>query len=292
MNEKIQKDILDIHVKRKLDTIPDISIGFSSSLFMMFGLPTHRIKDPSGQPGMYYEKTTPLCKLTITRNKDFELPFGCYARMNQIFIDTEVKTKKTNVIDIGQTWNEYIRRIGYKEGGANKGVLEQLKNFVTCSIQITPAIAQKNRITGIQTFVSKAYDIHFDVKNPSQLSLVKGQIILSEDYAQFIQNHSVPLDMDIVRAFNRNPLALDFYRYLAYRNNELSKEFSIPDHMLFDQLGSTGSSNLRVIRARLKNILTHIKILWNVRASFEDQCFILKPSPSAVPKKSSLINFK
>jgi len=289
MNEKIQKDLLDIHVKRKLDTIPDISIGFSSSLFMMFGLPTHRVKDPSGHPGMYYEKVTPLCKLTITRNKDFELPFGCYARMNQIFIDTEVKTKKTNVIDIGQTWNEYIRRIGYKEGGANKGVLEQLKNFVTCSIQITPSVAQVNRITGIQTFVSKAYDIHFDVKNPSQLSLVKGQIILSEDYAQFIQNHSVPLDMDIVRAFNRNPLALDFYRYLAYRNNELSKEFSIPDHMLFDQLGITGSSNLRVSRARLKNILTHIKMLWNVRASFEDQNFILKPSPSAVPKKSTLI---
>jgi hypothetical protein len=291
MNEKIKNSLLDIHVKRTLDYVPNIEIGFSSSLFMMFGLPTHRVMDPSGQPGMYYEKSTPLCKLTITRDKDFELPYGCYARMNQIFIDTEIKIKKSNVIDIGKTWNEYIHRIGYKEGGANKGVLEQLKNFVTCSIKITPAIEQKDRITGIQTFVTNAYDIHFDVKNPNLLNLTKGQIVISETYAQFIEKHSVPLDMDIVRAFNRNPLALDFYRYLAYRNNGLKKEFSIQEHILFDQLGVNTTSNTRVIKTRLKKILTHIKMLWDLQASFEDNTFILKPSVSAVPKKTSLISF-
>ncbi len=78
-------------------------------------------------------------------------------------------------------------------------------------------------LIGVQSLVAKAWDIFFDVKNPNQLMLSKGQIILNEDYAKYIHKHSVPLDMHVVRCFKRNPLALDFYRFLAYRNNQLKK---------------------------------------------------------------------
>jgi hypothetical protein len=61
--------------------------------------------------------------------------------------------------------------------------------------------------------------------------------------------------------------------------------------MLYEQLGINTVSNPSVIKARLKKILTHIKMLWNVQASFDDKIFILKPSISAVPKRTRLINF-
>lgn len=40
--------------------------------------------------------------------------------MNQIFIDTEVKTKSTNVIDVGQSFSEYMKKLNYNRGKANK----------------------------------------------------------------------------------------------------------------------------------------------------------------------------
>jgi len=112
----------------------------------------------------------------------------------------------------------------------------------------------------------------------------KGQIILDPVYAKWIHEHSVPLDMNIVRCFKRNPLALDFYRYLAYRNNDLSKTIAFPDHGLFEQLGTEQQVD-RITRDRLKKILKAIKLYWPVRAKFEDGYFELQPSPPAIQKK-------
>jgi len=109
-------------------------------------------------------------------------------------------------------------------------------------------------------------------------------IVLDEAYAKYIYKHSVPLDLDLVHCLKRNPLALDFYRFLAYRNNNLNRTISFPDHLLFEQLG-TEQQNDRVVRARLKDILHAIQHYWPVQAKFEDGFFEMKPSCSIIKKK-------
>lgn len=278
--EESKEKMVDLVVKKCLDPDYQPDVWFSSNIFMVFGLPTRKL---TGNPA-YWTKETALCKLTITRDETYEIPYGCYARMNQIFIDTEVKTKNTNVIEIGKTFNEYVGRIGYKEGFANKALLKQLVNYVTSVIKVEPKDSMPGRIIGIHSLVARAWDIHFDVRNPDQLMFSKGQIILDPVYAKWIHEHSVPLDMNVVRCFKRNPLALDFYRYLAYRNNDLSKTVAFPDHGLFEQLG-TDVQNDRINRIRLKRILKTIQLSWPVRAKFEDGYFELKPSPPAVQER-------
>jgi hypothetical protein len=91
--------------------------------------------------------------------------------------------------------------------------------------------------------------------------------------------------MNIVNCFKQNPLALDFYRFLAYRNNNLNKTISFPDHLLFEQLGSE-QHNKRIVRARLKNILRSLQLYWPIQAKFEDGYFEMKPSSPAVYKKT------
>lgn len=277
MNKNIK--LLDLITQRKLGPLEE-KIGFSSNIFMVFGLPTQKIKNNP----LVWEKKTSLCELTLVRHKKYEIPYGCYSRMNQIFIDTEVKTKSTNVIDIGRSFRDYAHKLGYKDGKANKALLKQLVNYVTCFIRVEPVKALPNQIIGIQSAVAKAWNIFFDVKNPDQLMLSKGQIILDESYAGYIYRHSVPLDMNVINCFKRNPLAIDFYRFLAYRNNNLNKTISFPDHLLFEQLG-TEEENDRKTRMKLKNILEAIQMFWTVKAKFEDGYFELKPSPPAVQKK-------
>jgi len=275
MNRSKEK-IVDLIVQKKFDEVKE-DIGFSSNIFMVFGLPTRKLK---GNPP-YWTKETSLCKLTITRHDKNEVPYGCYARMNQIFIDTEVRTKNTNVIDVGRSFNEYVRKVGYREGRANKALLRQLINYITSVIRVEPQDPTPGRILGIQSVVARAWDIYFDVKNPQQLTFSKGQIVLDEDYAKYIHKHSVPLDMNVVGCFKRNPLALDFYRFLAYRNNGLNKTISFPDRLLFEQLGTEQQADF-VSRNRLKRILRMIQMYWPVKAKFEDEFFELQPSPPAV----------
>jgi hypothetical protein len=283
MNEAIlnksKEKFVDLVVQKRFGEIKE-EIGFSSNIFMVFGLPTRKLRD--NPP--YWTKETSLCKLTITRHEKNEVPYGCYARMNQIFIDTEVRTKNTNIIDVGKSFNEYVRKIGYHEGRANRALLRQLINYITSVIRVEPKDPTPARIIGIQSVVARAWDIYFDIKNPEQLTLSKGQIILDEDYARYIHKHSVPLDMNIVRCFKRNPLALDFYRFVAYRNNGLNKTISFPDRLLFEQLGTEEQADF-VVRDRLKKILRMIQMYWPVKAKFEDGYFELQPSPPAVEWK-------
>jgi hypothetical protein len=274
-----KKNLVDLIVQKQLNTVKD-AVGFSSNIFMVFGLPTHKL---SGNPA-FWVKDTSLCKLTITRHNNYEIPYGCYARMNQIFIDTEVRTKNTNIIDVGKTFNEYVKKLGYYEGRANKALLKQLLNYITSVIRVEPKNHVLGRMMGIQSVVARAWDIYFDVQNPEQMTFSKGQIILDEEYARYIHKHAVPLDMNVVFCFKRNPLALDFYRFLAYRNNDLNETISFPDHLLFEQLGTDQQTD-KVTRNRLKNILRAIKMYWPVRAKFENGYFELQPSPPAVQRK-------
>lgn len=276
--------IANLIIRRRAgDTIIPDYIGFSSNIWMVFGLPTRRLE---GNPA-FWTKRTSLCELTITRHMKYEIPWGCYARMNQIFIDTEVREKGTNKIDIGRSFREYTKKLGYHDGGANRTLIRQLVNYVTSVIAVDPAKENvtPNRIMGMHSVVAKKWEIFFDVKNPEQLSLFDGKIILSEDYAKWVYQHSVPIDMNVINCFKRNPMALDFYRFLAYRNNSIHKTLEFPDHLLFEQLGTEQEADF-VTRARLRKILKVIQMYWPVKAQFEGGSFILEPSLPAVPYKA------
>lgn len=271
--------LLDLVVQKSLAEVAE-EIGFSSNIFMVFGLPTRKLPENPA----FWIKETSFCKLTITRDEKYGVPYGCYARMNQIFIDTEVRTKNTNVIDVGRSFNEYTSKLGYHDGRANRALLRQLLNYITSVIKVEPKNPAPGRIMGIHSVVARAWDIHFDIQNPEQLMLTKGKIILDEAYARYIHKHAVPLDMNVVHCFRRNPLALDFYRFLAYRNNDLNKTVTIPEMFLFSHLGS-GIETDRFTRNRLQRILKALQMYWPVRAKFEDGYFELQPSPPAVQRK-------
>lgn len=275
-----EKKIVDLVTQKNLEADKyQRNIGFSGDIFMIFGLPTQKLK---GNPA-YWTKKSSYCELTITRNERFEIPYGCYARMNQIFIDTEVRTKNTNVIDVGRSFREYTNKLGYKDGKANRALVKQLINYVTSVITVIPTQQTQNRLIGFQSVIAQKWDITFDVKSPDQLMLSKGQIILDPRYAKWIHDHAAPLDMDVVNVFKRNPLGLDFYRYLAYRNNELSDTIAFPDCDLFEQFGTEQQSD-KVTRERLRRILKIIRLYWPVKAKLEGGWFELRPSPPAVQK--------
>lgn len=278
---KTQYDLIALTEKKYFNELTE-DIAFSSSIFMVFGLPTRKLK---GHPE-HWVKENKFFKLIIQRHPDpkYHIPYGCYARMNQIFIDTEVTKKQTNIIDIGISFGEYVEKIGYTKGYANRALLSQLINYVSSRIIVVPTLLEAGRSAGIQTGISKAWDIYFDYSNPNQLMLQEGKIILNEDYAKYIQKHAVPIDMNILRVFKDNATAIDFIRFLSYRNNNLRKEISFPEEYLFNQIGAE-DTNLRRLRNKLNQVLTQLQLYWSVRSGLKDGYFWLKPSPPAILRK-------
>ncbi|MFH0948837.1 MAG: hypothetical protein V1833_07635 [Elusimicrobiota bacterium] len=122
-------------LKNQKDDLKEIAenVGFSSNAFMLFGLPTKSLINNTD----HWEKENPFCKLILTRHPDFQIPYGCYARINQIFVDTEIKKTGSPVIHLGNCFNDYVKKLHYKEGYANKALLKQLLNYLTLRIVIT-----------------------------------------------------------------------------------------------------------------------------------------------------------
>lgn len=284
-SEKKTFDFVTAIVQKELAEV-EPSTGFSGNIFMMFGLPTRKL--PQEQKS--WIKENPKYTLTITQvDPVHDIPYGCYARINQIFLDTEVKTKATNVIDLGNSFTQYVRKVGYEKGRANRGLKRQLANLIRCAIHITAKNLHGD--AAFQTLVGRKWFIGLDERSPDEPELFRSRILLDKAYATYIFDHAVPLDLKVVRYFKRNPLALDFYRFLAYRIHGLSNPLKIDDPVLFDQFGGD-IANPRITRLRLQKILRKIQTYWKVTASFQEGYFYLAPSPpavdSTVPLRKSL----
>jgi hypothetical protein len=88
--------------------------------------------------------------------------------MNQIFIDTEVRAKNTNVIDVGHSFREYTNRLGYHDGKANRAILRQLLNYITSTIHVEPTRENvaPGRMVGVQTMVGSSLGPAFRCGEP------------------------------------------------------------------------------------------------------------------------------
>ena len=193
--------------------------------------------------------------------------------------------KKTNIIQLGNSFNDYVKKLEYNKGKANRLLYKQLINYATSIISIHVK-NNRNKLIGANIPVSKNWEIYFNNKKTEENFLFNSEIEINDDYANYVLKHSVPLDMNFIKLIKNNNLALDFYKYLVYRNNELKKEISIKDVDLIKHFGAE-DTNIRKIRMKLKLILNLIKQYWHVKANFEDGYFILKPSEPAVTKKLS-----
>lgn len=262
--EKLDKGLMKLAgtiSKKKMGDLSDDTV-FLSTVFMLCSLPVRALK---GNPFMW-EKETKHLVLTIYRDKNNKIPYGNYARLIQIWIDTEVKKKNKDVLDFGNSLNSFLKELGIKEGKANREVLKQMMNYLSCRIQIQiKDDVNKNHRQEVNALVSVFNDLYFDPKQTDQLDLFKSSIKLSAEIVQFIRNHAAPLDMNIIRQFKNNALALDLIRLICYRNNGLiythQKVLNLPEEELYNQLG-TIDKKTRQTRASIKKLLKQIKEYW------------------------------
>jgi hypothetical protein len=189
-----------------------------------------------------------------------------------------------------------LKELGIKEGKANREVLKQLFNYLSCRIQIQiKDEADKNHRQEVNALISVFNDLYFDPKQTDQLDLFKSKVQLSAEIVKFIRSHAAPLDMNIIRAFKNNALALDLIRLICYRNHGLiyknQKVLNLPEAELYNQLGAVDSNNRRP-RIKIRKILKQIKEYWpGLKCELEKNAktgnwnLVLQQSKPLVPRK-------
>jgi hypothetical protein len=90
-------------------------------------------------------------------------------------------------------------------------------------------------------------------------------IVLSEEFYQEAISHPIPTDLEAVKILAPSPAALDLYVWLSYRCFTAKGPESIPifgPFGLIQQIGSVEYSCARRFKAKLRQWLRTIRLLW------------------------------
>jgi hypothetical protein len=175
--------------------------------------------------------------------KNIGYPYGTLPRLLLFWITTEAVRTKNPRIELGNSLSKFMEELGLDpyQGGKRSDV-KRLQEQMRRLFQSTISFTQSTRgYSWINMQVAPKGMLWWDEKKPTQTTLFENWIHLGEDFFKAITSSPVPVDMRILRALKRSPLALDFYSwatYTAYQTQQTGQSRSISWKLLHEQFGS------------------------------------------------------
>jgi len=262
---------------KKLETIRDVSttdrqaLGFFTRLLLLTTLPHTDPRDTevyTTHNGQYHLGIRSGYDLE-NDNKKYGIPYGIYPRLLLAFICKEVVMKKSKTIQLGQSLNQFMEKLGITPSydGKSKGSISRLRNqmdrlfyadIMVKRVEKTEfskksASLKYNIIDGMQT-----EEIFFwDKKaHPDQQHIFDTSITLSDAFFEEISNHPVPIDLDILSAIKKSPLAIDLYLFFTYNSFNMKKKIEVSWKSLHQQFGAEYTQVKNFTREAKKHLKT------------------------------------
>lgn len=189
------------------------------------------------------------------------LPYGTKPRILLAWIATEaVRTKNRNVY-VGGNLSEFLKKLGYAPTGGRNGTLtlfrEQTRRLSTTTITSLLTEEHGEWVRNYQ-IVDSALTI-FESRKAAG-GKWESTVTLGESFFNDIVDRPVPIDMRVLKALSRSPMAMDIYSWLTYRLSYLRRiSPPIPWEGLALQFGcdySAINSFERAFRRELHKVLT------------------------------------
>jgi hypothetical protein len=226
------------------------------------------------------------------------VPFGHHGRLVVSLVVTDAIRNKSPKVDL-QTISNWIRRMNVGVTGGERGttfsVRDQFHRLSSLFLSASRKIEKNGAIFHQQVNlpIAEELELWWDAKDKSaQLpALFDSYVLLSNKFYDYIQNHSVPVDLKVYNKFQA-PRAQDIYAWLAWKFNALDK----PAEITWSQLELQFSDSKQVNQRRWKKdwltdafeVITEGYPGASVKAS--ESGIILSPSPRSVqPRESGFI---
>ncbi len=206
------------------------------------------------------------------------------------WVTTEAVKNKNKELILGESLSAFMRELNLIPTGGRWGSItrlkEQMKKLLSASISCTYDDGKNWKISNIQPI--EQADLWWDTKQANQISIWQSKLILNDNFFKEVITNPIPVDMRVLKALKRSPMALDIYCWLTYRMSYLKKETQIPWAMLQNQFGSGYAQNSHGVRnfkiAFLRELKKVHQFYPSAKINSEKYSLVLKPSLSHISK--------
>ncbi|NMQ29928.1 hypothetical protein E4Q23_20505 [Candidatus Accumulibacter phosphatis] len=172
---------------------------------------------PHSDPGVSsFERTSGPVSLSIIANPRFGLPYGTVPRLLLTWICTEAVKTKSPMLGLGKSQNEFLRKLGMRTDGRD---CQRLRAQAVRLFSSTLSIAyQRHGRFGLKNMLIADQEFGFwDPHRPDDRQLWESRLKLSDDFFRNLTESPVPIDMRVLYALSKSPMAMDIYSWLVYR---------------------------------------------------------------------------
>lgn len=235
--------------------------------------------------------------LSILAPSKVGLPYGSIPRLLMAWLTTESVMTKDRTICLGNTLSSFMKELGLIPTGGRWGSItrlrEQTKRLFTSSVSCFYESQERESERGFR--VADTHNLWWYPKSLNQSTLFESTVTLSEAFFNEIVSYPVPIDLRVLKALKRSPMALDIYCWLTYRMSYLKSKIEIPWPALQAQFGADYSANtpqgIRDFKRAFLRELKKISVLYPTAKVSENKTgFILKPSNTHIQRLNKPVN--
>ncbi len=221
-------------------------------------------------------------ELYIRAHSDYGLPFGVYPRLLMMWLTNEIKRSGKRVIKLGRSYYAFLLALKIQPKGKARILFTNQANRLLLSAIMYERRSEKRR-DHVSAEIATRYSTWWNVNFPETPD---AEITVGEVFFEHVMKHAFPLDIRIIDAIRRSPLALDLYAWLTFRYYTLKSETRVPWPSLQKQFGTETDAS-RLFKARCCKYLELIKCAYRgARFKTTPDHLILYPSPTSVPPTS------
>lgn len=219
----------------------------------------------------------------------YGFPYGILPRLLLFWITTEALRTKERRLELGHSLSEFMRELGLdpSRGGKRsdaRRLQDQMRRLFQATISFHQVMEEPHRQgeRWLNMQVAPEGELWWDMHDPTQAALWGSYVVLGEHFYRAITGSAVPVDMRVLRAIKRSPLALDLYAWSTWRVFKLSKSAFIPWEGLMQQMGAEYKSEKEFAR-KAKAALRKIRAVYpTLNLDFAKGGLLLQPSLTAI----------
>ena len=229
---------------------------------------------------------------SIGRNQwqECPLPYGAQPRLVLYHLCSEAVRTQSNVVDVGGSIREFLRRVGINFSGQTFNRFKEQMTALACCRMTLAYAAPNGRLSQMQATPISSFDawLHPD---PAQSAFWPDTIHLHPDFFNTLLEHAVPLDPRAIGELQHSALALDAYTWLAHRLCRVRKAdgVKLAWENLRQQFGQEYACAKDFKKEFRPALLKVCAVYPDARISDEAGGIRLFSSPAPVPKSQVLV---
>lgn len=283
------KALLDIAMEiQGLDAKDANALGFMARAIILCSLP---FTDP-GKQREYTRRSGQFVLNIVSLDPDCPLPFGSIPRLALGWITTEAVRTQSPVIELGSSFTKFLTNLGLSNTGGKRGdatrLKDQCRRLFNCALfaGVVKDEGDLKKISSRRYLITDSSETlqWIDSSLKGQPSLWTDNIRLSEGFFREITSSPVPIDLRVLQALARSPLAMDLYLWSTYRQSHLDRPLLMDWQKLYVLFGGQFASVYdfkKSLKVALRKVLT---VYPTLKAEIDSKKGVtLLPSPTHVP---------